>query len=235
MRKARIVLAHPKRPVREQIAGLLEALLPSEIHAPPTGPDAQQAALEVLPDLVVAAQDLPGLDGLRLTHMLRGVAQLQDTPIVILGPRGDQQAKYQAFYVGATEYVEEPFDPLELQYRLRVQLRGLLRARDAAEAIACGPLTLEPATRTARLGGRQAVLTPAEFSLLRYFAAHPGRPLSAQQLLTEALGHPAMLGNPQLVHTHMRNLRKKLEADPAHPELLQRHPAGYMLALPPGR
>lgn len=232
MRKARIVVAHPRRPVREQIAGLVQALLPAEIHQPPTGPDAHQAALAILPDLVVAAQDLPGLDGLRLTHMLRGVAQFQDTPIVILGPRGDQQAKYQAFYVGATEYVEEPFDPLELQYRLRVQLRGLLRARDAAEAIACGPLTLEPATRTARLGDRQAVLTPAEFSLLRYMAAHPGTPLSAQQLLTEALGHPAMLGNPQLVHTHVRNLRKKLEPDPAKPTWLTRHPAGYLLRLP---
>ncbi|MFN3429333.1 MAG: response regulator transcription factor [Candidatus Sericytochromatia bacterium] len=232
MRKARVLLAIADRATRQALTQLLADILPSELAEPPTGPDAYQAALAQLPDLVVASSDLTGYDGLTLCHMLRGIAQLQDTPVVILGPRGDQQRKYQAFYVGATEYVELPYDPLELQYRLRVQLRPLLRERDAAMAVTCGPLTLEPATRTVRVDGREAVLTPSEFSLMRHFAGRPGHPFSAEQLLTEALGHPPQLGNPQLIHTHLRNMRRKLEADPKAPAMLLRHPAGYMLALP---
>ena len=73
------------------------------------------------------------------------------------------------------------------------------------------------------------ILTPSEFAVLRLLATHAGTPLAVERLLTEALGHPRGLGNPQLIHTHMRNMRKKLEADPASPKLLLRHPAGYML------
>lgn len=232
MRKARVLLALPQRPLRESVAELVSQIVPAEFVEAPTALDAYQQAMAVLPDLVVLTLDLPGYDGLKLTHQLRGVAQLQDTPIVVLGPRGDAGAKYQAFYVGATEYMEVPFDAVELMYRLRVQLRPLLRARDGQEALACGGLRLEPATRTVRLDGKAVVLTPSEFSLVRYMAAHPGTPLSVEKLLTEALGHPPQLGNPQLVHTHVRNLRKKLEVDPAEPQLLKRHPAGYVLVAP---
>lgn len=232
MRRARVVLAIPDRHTRDAVKHLLEDIVPTETLEPTNGQDAYQAALALLPDLVVASAELPGFDGLKLCHMLRGIAQMQDTPVVIVGPKGDQPRKYQAFYVGATEYVELPFDPVELQYRLKVQLRPLLRERDATTAIRCGRLTLEPATRTVRLDGREAVLTPSEFSLLRHFTTRPGHPFSVEALLTDALGHPAGLGNPQLIHTHVRNLRKKLEPDPQHPTLLMRHPAGYMLALP---
>lgn len=231
MRRARVLLALPDRPLRESIKQLLDQILPTDVTEARTAPDAFQLAQEVLPDLVVLALELPGFDGLQLCHRLRSIAQFQDTPVVVLGPGNDKPRKYQAFYVGATEYVELPFDGVELMYRLRVQLRPLLRDRDATPIIFCGPLVLEPATRTVRVDDRQAVLTPSEFSLIRYLAARPGQPATVDQLLTEALGHPPQLGNPQLVHTHIRNLRKKLEADPAHPTLLTRHPAGYMLAV----
>lgn len=232
MRKARALLAVPERALRGQVRQLLEAVIPCEWHEAATGPDAYQLAQAHLPDVVIASAELPGYDGLQVTHRLRGLGPFQETPIVVLGPR-DQPRKYQAFYVGATEYVELPFDPIEFQCRLRVQLRGLLRARDANEAIACGPaLVLEVPTRTVRCGERSAVLTPSEFALLRHLAAKPNTPHSAERLLSEALGHAAGLGNPQLIHTHVRNMRKKLEADPQAPSLLLRHPAGYMLALP---
>ncbi|HEY9723630.1 MAG TPA: response regulator transcription factor [Oscillatoriaceae cyanobacterium] len=232
MRRARVLLALPDRALRATVRQLLEALLPLELTEASNGPDAYQAAITTLPDLVVAAVELTGYDGLQLCHRLRGVAQFQETPLVVLGPRGDKDRKYQAFYVGATEYVEVPFDAVELGWRLRVQLRPLLRERDDRSEIVCGPLRLEPATRTVRLAEKTVVLTPSEFALLRHLAARAGQPVSAEQLLTDALGNPPQLGNPQLIHTHVRNLRRKLEADPSHPTLLQRHPAGYLLALP---
>lgn len=230
-RKVRILLACADRLVRQQILNLLAGELPADTREATNGPDALACAEEFLPDLVVLSTDLHGFDGLQLCHRLRGIAQFQDTPVIAMGPRGDQQRKYQAFYVGVTDYVELPFDGVEFVYRLRAPLRGLLRRAEDEGTVHCGPLVLEPATRVARLDGREAVLTPSEFAVLRLLASNAGTPLGPERLLTEALGHPPRMGNPQLVHTHIRNLRKKLEADPRRPALIARHPAGYVLAV----
>lgn len=231
MRRARVVVCLPDRAVRDQVARRIEEAAPAAVTEASNGPDAFEAALRELPDLVILAADLPGQDGLSICHRLRGVPALADVPVMVLGPKGDQRKKYQAFYVGATEYVEVPFDGVELAFRIRVQLRALLRERDAQEELVAGPLTLVPATREAELAGVRAVLTPSEFAVLRQLAVQAGKPVGVERLLAEALRRPAGLGNPQLIHTHIRNLRKKLEADPSNPAWLLRHPAGYLLAV----
>lgn len=227
-RKVRILLACHDRAQCATINRLVAGELPAEVREAGNGPDAFELALAWLPDLFVLAAELHGFDGMQLCHRLRGVAAFQDTPVIVLGPRGDQKRKYQAFYVGATDYVEVPFDGVEFVYRLRAPIRGLLRHPEAPPVTA-GGLTLEPATRTARVEGREAVLTPSEYAVLRVLAANAGTPLTVERLLGEALGRRGGLGNPQLIHTHVKNLRKKLERDPANPDLLVRHPAGYML------
>lgn len=229
MRRARVVVCVPDRAVREQVRRRVDEAAPATIVDAANGPDAFEAAIRDLPDLVILAADLPGLDGLSICHRLRGVPALADVPVMVLGPRGDQRKKYQAFYVGATEYVEVPFDGVELAFRIRIQLRALLRERDAHDALVAGPLRLEPASRTAELAGKREVLTPSEFAVLRMLATNAGKPVGVDKLLQDALRRPAGLGNPQLIHTHIRNLRKKLEPDPSRPAWLLRHPAGYML------
>lgn len=230
MRRARVVVCLPERAVREQVRRRIEEAAPASVVEAPTGPDAYEAAVRELPDLVILAVDLPGLDGLSVCHRIRGVPAMADVPVMVLGPRGDQRRKYQAFYVGATDYVEVPFDGVELAFRIRIQLRPLLRERDAHDELVVGPLRLEPASRAAELAGRRATLTPSEFAVLRLLATSAGKPVSVDRLLNDALRRPAGLGNPQLIHTHIRNLRKKLEADPSNPTWLLRHPAGYLLA-----
>ena len=215
------------RSTRQAVLGVVASELSADTREAQTGPEAFDLALDWLPDLVVTATDLPGFDGLQLCHRLRAIAPLQDTPIVAVGPR-DQARKYQAFFVGVNDYIELPFDGVELAYRLKAPLRGKLRREETAP-ISCGALGLEPATRVARLGAREAVLTPSEFAVLRLLASQPGVPFPAERLLSEGLNRPARLGNPQLIHTHIRNLRKKLEEDPADPKLLLRHPAGYLV------
>ena len=228
--KARVLLVVPDRGLARTLRQVLGEVGPAEVVEAESGPGGYDAALALLPHLVVAGVELSGYDGLELCRRLREVPQLAEVPFVALGPRGDQARKYRAFYVGATEYVELPFDRMELMYRLRLQLKGALRTLGEASPMRLGALELEPETRTARAGERRAVLTPSEFALLHRLATQANRPVSTEQLLVEALGQPKGLGNPQLVHTHMRNLRKKLEADPTHPALLLRHPAGYMVA-----
>jgi DNA-binding response OmpR family regulator len=227
--KVRILVVCANRTIRQAVMRVIQAELEAEARELENGPDAFDAAIAWLPDLVVLTTELPGFDGLQLCHRLRAVAPLQDTPIIALGPRGNQAKKYQAFFVGATDYVELPFDGVEFAFRLRAPLRGRLRRVDGVEAVVCGPLVLEPATRTARFERISAVLTPSEFAVLRLLATHAGTPLAVERLLHEALGQPPGMGNPQVIHTHVRNLRKKLESNPAAPLLLLRHPAGYML------
>ena len=226
--RVKILVACADRAIRQAVTRVIAAELPAEVREAGNGPDAYDQALAWLPDLVVLSTELPGYDGLQLCHRLRGVAQLMDTPIVALGARGDQARKYQAFYVGVNDYVELPFDGVEFAFRLRAPLRPRLRS-EATDSITCGSLTLEPATRQAMVDGRKASLTPAEFAILRLLAAQGGKAVDTERLLVEALGQPRQLGNPQVVHTHMRNLRKKLEADPKAPRLLLRESTGYVL------
>jgi DNA-binding response OmpR family regulator len=231
MPRPRILLAIQQVALRQALKQMLQEIAPVELHEAASAQEAYGLALKHSPQLVVIGTGLTGFDGLQLTHQLRENTAFQDLPIILLGPKGDQARKYQAFYVGANDYVELPFDRLELSYRLRVQLRTPLQA-----AQTLGPLTLigcqlDPITRTGSLGGQKAVLTPSEFALLWQLAKEPGVPMSTEHLLAAALGQPVGLGNPQVVHTHMRNLRRKLEAIPARPVYLQRHPAGYQLVL----
>jgi len=230
MRKVRILVASTDRAVRQTVVRLLDQDLRADIQEFTTGPDAFQEALASLPDLLILASELPGYDGLQVCHRLRNIPQFRDTPIVIMGPRGDQPRKYQAYYVGATDFVELPFDGVEFMFRLRVHLRTLLRQLEATAAPSNGLLHFDPERRSVAREGREVTLTPSEYALLALLATHPGQPMSVERLLTEGLARPAQLGNPQLIHTHMKNLRRKLEDDPQNPRLLIRHPAGYLLS-----
>jgi DNA-binding response OmpR family regulator len=229
--RPRVLLAIAERPLRSQVRRRIEEVIPSVVQEAANGLDALSAVQQGLPDLLVTTVDLPGpLDGLALCHRVRSLADAAELPVMVLGPRGDQRRKYQAFFVGATDFMEVPLDGTELGLRVRVHLRGVLRARAEAELLGAGPLTLDVRSRTARLEGIEVVLTPSELAVLQELVRAGGRPVSVERLLAAALRRPTSLGNPQLVHTHVRNLRKKLETNPSAPRWLQRHPAGYVWA-----
>ncbi|MEB3330491.1 MAG: response regulator transcription factor [Candidatus Sericytochromatia bacterium] len=230
LRRARVLLAIAEPALRLQVRRRIEEGVPADFLEAANGLDALSAIQRELPDMLVATVDLPGqLDGLALCHRVRGLAGAADVPVMVLGPRGDQRRKYQAFYVGASDYMELPLDGTELGLRSRVHLRGVLRS--APDRLEAGPLCLDLASRTARLAGREAVLTPSELDVLVALVQAAGRPVPVERLLEAALRRPVSLGGPQLIHTHIRNLRKKLEGNPSAPEWLLRHPAGYVLRL----
>jgi two-component system KDP operon response regulator KdpE len=227
-----VLLALADRPLRVQVRRRIEEALAADFQEVANGLDALAALQHGIPDMLVTSVDLPGpLDGLALCHRLRSLASAVDVPVMILGPRGDQRRKYQAFFVGATDFMELPLDGTELGLRVRVHLRGILRGGEASEHLDAGPLSLDMRSRTADLAGRKAVLTPSELAVLHALVQAAGRPVPVERLLEVALRRPASLGNPQLIHTHVRNLRKKLEADPSAPRWLLRHPAGYVFVM----
>lgn len=235
MRKAKILVVEGDPELRRLLSFWLAKVGPVATWQVSSGLEGFRLAQELLPDLIVADAELSGMDGLLLVRRLRAIAPFLDTPIVMLTRTTVQ--KYQAFEAGADDVLTKPIDALEFQYRLQAHLRPRFRRlATQAEPVEVGPaeakLKLDPRTQSVELGETQAALTPSEYAILCYLAAHPEAPATTQTLLVEALGMPPGMGNPQLIHTHIRNLRRKLEKTPSRPELLRFERRGYWLKLP---
>ncbi|HEY9856954.1 MAG TPA: response regulator transcription factor [Stenomitos sp.] len=230
MKKPKLLVASADLTLQRLIAYLAGKVGPMDLLLSTSGADALRRAEMALPDAVILDAALPGMDGLSLTRRLRSLASFLDTPIFLLVDRAD--SKYQAFQVGATDVMVKPVDQLEFQYRLKVHLRARLRTLESTEVVEAGPLKLEPASQTAQVHGQSVALTPSEFAILSYLAARPKQSVSTENLLVEALGEPRQLGNPQVIHTHIKNLRRKLEPEPTHPTLILSSRRGYSFHTP---
>lgn len=235
MRKAKILVLESDPELGRQMSYWLPKAGPVAVTLTRSTPDAFRLAQEQLPDLILADVAHAPQEALQLLRNLRAIAAFLDTPLLALVAPGPQ--KYQAFEAGANDVLTKPLDVLELQYRLQAHLRPRFRKlASEQEPVEAGraerPLRLDPRKQTVTLDQAPIALTPSEFAILCYLAAHPGTPASTETLLVEALGMPPRLGNPQLVHTHVRNLRRKLEKTPSKPELLVFARRGYLLQLP---
>jgi DNA-binding response OmpR family regulator len=170
------------------------------------------------PDLVVLDLMLPGIDGLEVCRRLR--AERPDLPVIMLTARGEEEDRIAGLEVGADDYVVKPFSPKELALRVRSVLRrGEQReAPDTAAVVVDGDLRLDTLARTVSLGGTDVALTTREFDLLAFLLAHPGRALRREELMREVWGWE--FGDQSTVTVHVRRVREKVEADPAHPTRL---------------
>jgi two-component system alkaline phosphatase synthesis response regulator PhoP len=180
------------------------------------------------PDLVVLDLGLPGLDGLDVARALR---RDSDVPILMLTARTDEADRIVGLELGADDYVTKPFSPRELVARVRAILRRTELATTLADApIRILDVELDPARLRASIAGRPVDLTPTEFALLATLARQPGRVFTRSQLL-DAIHGVAFEAYERAIDGHVRNLRRKLEPDPAHPRYLQTvHGVGYRFA-----
>ncbi|HEX2772320.1 MAG TPA: response regulator transcription factor [Micromonosporaceae bacterium] len=166
------------------------------------------------PDLVVLDLMLPGIDGLEVCRRLR--ARDGDVPVVMLTALGEEADRVVGLEVGADDYVTKPFSPRELVLRVQSVLRRSARpVPDGGEVLTDGGLTVDLARRTARLDDRDLALTVREFDLLAFLMRHPGRAFQRPHLLAAVWGWT--FGDHSTVTVHVRRLREKVEADPAHP------------------
>ena len=202
-----------------------------------TARDALARAAAERPDLIVLDLGLPDRPGLALCRDLRAITS---APIVVLTARHDDTDKVQLLNAGADDYVTKPFSTPELVARVQAQLR---RARlyaapasgatgGAPDTLHVGPLTLDLARRTAARDGAPLHLTPVEWNLLRVLALQAGRTLTHRQLFHAVWGRT--FGDPrQGLRVHVTNLRRKIERDPAAPEIIVTEPGvGYRCELP---
>ncbi len=183
-----------------------------------TAEQAMQLATSHNPDLIVLDLGLPDRDGLEVVGELRGFSRV---PIIVLSARGREEDKVEALDAGADDYLTKPFGVKELLARIRVALRHAREGGSAAESpvIEAGPLMIDRSRREVTVHGQSVHLTPIEYKLLVLFGENAGRVLTHRQILKEVWG-PQHTGQNHHVRVHVAELRKKIEKDPAQPELL---------------
>ena len=183
----------------------------------------ETAALEH-PDLVILDLVMPGLNGIDVCHRLREWSRV---PIVVLSARGEEPQKVAALEAGADDYVTKPFGPGELRARVRATLRREQSRRDEAAVITAGELVVDLAGRRVVVRGSEVHLTRAEYELLRVLVTNPDRVLTHASLLREVLG-PTYEDALESLRTYVKQLRRKIEPDPARPHLIVNEPGvGY--------
>jgi two-component system, OmpR family, KDP operon response regulator KdpE len=189
------------------------------MHEAADGREALVQASTRSPDVILLDLGLPDIDGQEVLSRLR---EWYTAPVIILSARGEETAKVQALDSGADDYLTKPFSVAELLARLRVALRHAARC-DAAEGsaeFATGQLRVDLLHRQVFLENREIHLTPLEYKLLSVLVKHAGMVLTHQYLMREVWGE-AYLQETHYLRIYMRQLRHKLEVDPARPQYLQ--------------
>ena len=193
------------------------------------GTSALHAARTRHPDLVVLDLGLPGLDGLDVIRALRAAGP---TPIVLVTARDTELDKLLGLELGADDYVTKPFSPRELVARVRAVLRRSERAADPGDRVEVGDLVLDVPRLRATVDGRAVDLTPTEFAIFETMARSPGRVFTRAQLL-DAVHGIAFESYERAIDAHVKNIRRKLEPEPARPRyLLTVYGVGYRVADP---
>ena len=179
-------------------------------------------------DLVLLDINMPGLSGL---DTCREVRRTSDVPIVMLTVRGSERDKVDALDAGADDYVVKPFGMEELLARIRASLRRTTPP-EATLAFASEELAVDFERRSLTVRGRPVRLTPKEFDLLRHLVTHAGKPLCHRRLL-QAVWGPDYGEEIEYLRVFINQLRKKIEADPAHPRYILTEPwVGYRFEPP---
>ena len=209
----------------------LSDALTGEGHAVTTAADGHEARAllrEQRFDLVVLDIMLPGPSGLELLRELR--QKDGDTPVLLLSARGDEGDKVLGLELGADDYVTKPFSLRELLARVKAMLRRRDRSESAlVEQFVLGPAQIDLAAFTLVRDGSHYTLSPKEAGMLRLLRQRGGRAVSRREFLLEVWGGDQFVGD-RTIHTHMLNLRHKLERHHKQPQhLLTVHGVGYRL------
>ncbi len=182
------------------------------------GEAALQLVREEKYDAVLLDINMPGIGGIRACREMR--RSLPRLGILMLTVRDSEDDKVAALDAGADDYITKPFNIRELAARIRAAVRRSSASQvDPDALIRIGNIELDPARRLVRKAGEPVHLTPKEFDLLRYLMAHAGLPITHARLLHAVWG-PEYGGELEYLRTFVRQLRKKLEDDPAEPAYL---------------
>lgn len=196
-----------------------------DVSVADTGAAALSAMIQRPPDVLLLDLGLPDVDGI---EVVRWVRARTDVPIVVLSARHAEASKVEALTLGADDYLSKPFGMNELLARIQVALRHAARPGVGAQAVfRTGDLEVDLERRRVTRAGTEIRLTPTEYDLLKAFVTHADRVLTHAALLTLVWGGEQGT-DAHYLHVYVGQLRRKIEADPAHPRHLVTEPGvGY--------
>ena len=181
------------------------------------GQEAIYAARHSNPDVILLDIMMPQMDGF---EFLRHFRKEKQTPVIVITAKEEETDAVLGLELGADDYVIKPFRMRELLSRVRAVLRRQEAAADPNRILQLGDLALDPATHTVSARGAPADLTPLEFDLLALLMSAPGRVFTREQI-SERLADSGFAGLERTLNVHIRNLRAKIEVNPAEPEYIE--------------
>ncbi len=201
-----------------------------EVWETASGEDALDILKEFKPDLVLLDINMPGMGGLAACREMRA---LSDVAIIVLSVRNSEGDKITGLDAGADDYITKPFSVHELLARIRANLRRVPAQDENREPLVISDrLTIDFSARQVMAAGHPVRLTPKEFDLLQLLVSNANRPMAHRKLL-QTLWGPEYGSEVEYLRVFVSQLRKKIEADPAHPQYILTEPwVGYRFALP---
>jgi DNA-binding response OmpR family regulator len=228
---ATILLVEDERKLRELVRSYLERG-GFTVLSTGSGAEALSLAATAAPDLVILDLGLPDVPGEAVARELRSAAA---TPILMLTAKSSEEDRIRGLEMGADDYVTKPFSPRELVLRCQAILRrGSGQAESGgyqAASYGDGVLVIDEQRRAVDVRGRSVALTPTEWGVLVALATVPGRVYSRYEIINRTRGYE-FDGYERSVDSHVKNLRRKIEADAGQPEIIQTVlGGGYRLGL----
>ncbi|HTB54201.1 MAG TPA: response regulator transcription factor [Trebonia sp.] len=226
---ATVLVVEDERKLRDFIRSYLERA-GFTVLSTGSGAEAISMATAAAPDLVVLDLGLPDVPGETVARELRTMSAV---PILMLTAKAAEEDRIRGLELGADDYVTKPFSPRELTLRVQAILRrgGAAAGDDGVASYGGGDLTIDEPRRTVTVRGVPVALTPTEWGILGTLATVPGRVYSRFELINKVRGYE-FEGYERTVDSHVKNLRRKIEEDPASPRIiLTVLGGGYRLGL----
>ena len=171
-------------------------------------------------DLILLDIMMPEMDGITAALKIR---ELTTCPIIMLTAKSEEKDIVIGLDAGADDYITKPFNPLEVKARVRSQLRRYLRFGSGApdrETFVVGGIEMDDKAKSVTVDGEVVSLTPKEYEILKLFLMNPDRVFSPKEIYRQ-VWQEAPLSNDNTVAVHIRNLREKVEIDPAEPRYIK--------------
>jgi DNA-binding response OmpR family regulator len=205
---------------QSSVRRLLQEYLEEDGFKVVTSPDGQTAiytARHELPDLVLLDIMMPKMDGYQFLRLFR---QEYSTPVIIITAREEETDAVLGLDLGADDYIIKPFRMRELAARIRAVLRRRDDSLQKSDLLHLGEVLLNQSTHTVTVRGNPAPLTPIEFDLLALLMRSPGRVFTRTDMV-DHLVDSGFTGLDRTLNVHIRNLRTKIENDPAKPDYIE--------------
>jgi two-component system KDP operon response regulator KdpE len=219
-----VLIVDDERSIRASLRTILSSL-GFEIVEAARGEEALELVRTARLDAVLLDLNMPGMGGVEACRGIRSLAPR--LPILILTVQGAEDRKVEALDAGADDYITKPFQLRELTARIRSAVRRYRTADGTNVPIIVGDISLDPARHLVQKKGQVVHLTPKQFELLNYLMANAGRPVPHVRLLRSVWG-PEYGNELEYLRTFVKQIRGKIEDDPANPKYLLTDPhVGY--------